>query len=111
MAYGGYLTGYGNDLPTSPVTSTRTTTWAVGGRPQSTRGAVWATLATVTSTRAAVWSDLVPVASTRSTTWATWAAARGAVVQPTIRLRVFAPNGADLGVLPTPVGPRASTVL
>ena len=73
---------------TSPVSASRTTTWAVRTPVTATRASIWAVLtpvaaatrsttwkvaASVTATRATTWQTLVPVsaAATRTTTWVT----------------------------------------
>jgi hypothetical protein len=107
----------------SGVTSSRSTSWTTKARVTGTRTASWNTLSALASTRVTVsrstsWqvaSGISSVTAARSTTWVVRArllVSRSAswsdftittdVVKPAIRLRAYAPNGADLGPLPTP---------
>ena len=78
MAYSGYVGGYSTVADSSSptvvtVAASRSTGWGVGARPAAFRSTSWSTFSVTTTT-----------------------------VRPTSRLRVYAPNGADLGPLPTP---------
>lgn len=130
----GYGGGYGPSGAVASVTATRATTWAEQGRVTRTRVALWAVESTasyVTALRASTWRVAATVTGTRGTLWtsystvlrtriALWAAnatvtrtagafwsvlgAATPTTTPGMRLRVFAPNGADLGPLPVPEG-------
>ena len=128
MSYSsGYAGGYG-DL--ASVTATRGTTWNVRARVTGTRGTTWNVLASPSTTvvaaqRSTTWNvgpTISTVVATRTTTWnvvgritasraASWSVLVGVdttgggdeiSTAPGIRLRVYLPNGADQGPLPTP---------
>lgn len=93
------------------VTSSRSTTWNLEGRVTSSRSAIWTTRTRVTGSRVIRFSTLISVGSSRSTQWSIFESPTGATTVPMMRLRVYAPNSADLGVLPTPQGVSASYVM
>lgn len=128
MSYSsGYAGGYG-DL--ASVTATRGTTWHARQRITGTRATTYNVLAlapttTVAAFRSSTWNvdpTISTVAASRGTTWsvtgritavraASWAVLVGVdttgggdeiSTAPGIRLRVYLPNGADQGPLPTP---------
>jgi hypothetical protein len=93
--------------PLVTVGNTRTATWSVDtiGVVTVSRSASWSVGRIVTGSRAASWSVWNgPIANTRTASWAVFGLAlpTTAIATPGMRLRVFLPNGADQGNLPTP---------
>jgi hypothetical protein len=91
--------------PVLQATAARQTAWTVIGPIGAARAASWTTAAVRSATRATGFQTLSgPIALTRATGWQVFALAlpTTAVATPGMRLRVFLPNGADQGNLPTP---------
>jgi hypothetical protein len=59
---------------TTPVSTTRATTWDVLATVTATRATTWDVLASVSTSRATTWDTLAQVSTTRATTWDTLAA-------------------------------------
>jgi len=108
------------------ATTARSASWSVASAPAPTatisRAIAWRVAGRSTATRSTLWTVRVPVApSTRPTSWRTaaWATATRVVVWQTlrlgsptasagVRLRVYAPVGADMGPLPSPTAVQAA---